>query len=426
MKTILLSLAFLMPVAFAADGWETDMAAAKKKAADEGKGLLIEFTGSDWCPPCKYLKKSLVKEEFLTAAQKSFVLVELDYPRQKQLSPELTAQNKKAAEDYGITGYPTVVFADAEGRPVHAFVGGRDLQEVLAEVGRAEQKKAEVEPSVKALGKLEGREHYDALAKIVDVVPVKYLPAFYPDVVEGIKTASDDPAGLKVKLLGQKQGVEMDAFLRQALRDTRGDRKKYIEHIQTYLEEHEDLVPPVRQKAMITQARFFYGLQQLDEAITTLDAALALDPETEEARQQAPMLDYWKTNKDTIALTMTQRMALRKYESSLDREQKSDPGAYARAMDQYLTDHKDLTPDTRNAIMQDLFFALIADDRFDEGLARIQQEIDGMPKDANGEKATKTLGLMKQNAVENRDEFAKSIKQYWEQRYKAISGAQTP
>lgn len=426
LRLFLAASALVMPAAFAADVWETDMDAAKKKAAAEDKGLLIEFTGSDWCPPCKYLKKSLVKEEFLNAAQKSFVLVELDYPRRKALSPDQTEHNKKYAAEYGITGYPTVIFADAQGRPVHAFVGGRDLKEVLSEVGKAEQKKAAVEPSVQALDKLEGKERYEALTTIANTVPVNYLPAFYPEVVEGITKAADDPAGLKTRLLGREQGEKLDAFLRESLRDVRGDREAYIEGIETYLKEHKDLVPSVRQKAMITQARFFYGLQRLDEAIATLDAAIALAPDTEEARREAPSLDHWKTNKDSIALTMSQRNAFRKYESSLGNEQKSSPAAYARALEQYLQDDKDLTPDTRIAIMQDLFFAMVADDRFDEGIARIQQEIDGMPKDALGEKATRTLELMKQNSGEGKDEFVKSIKQYWEQRSKAISAAQAP
>ena len=34
---------------FAAEGWITDMDAAKKQAAEQKKDLMIEFTGSDWC-----------------------------------------------------------------------------------------------------------------------------------------------------------------------------------------------------------------------------------------------------------------------------------------------------------------------------------------------------------------------------------------
>ena len=32
-----------------AEGWITDYEAAKKQAAKEGKDILMDFTGSDWC-----------------------------------------------------------------------------------------------------------------------------------------------------------------------------------------------------------------------------------------------------------------------------------------------------------------------------------------------------------------------------------------
>ena len=39
-----------------AEGWITDYEAAKKQAAKEGKDILMDFTGSDWCGWCIKLK----------------------------------------------------------------------------------------------------------------------------------------------------------------------------------------------------------------------------------------------------------------------------------------------------------------------------------------------------------------------------------
>ncbi|SVD37720.1 uncharacterized protein METZ01_LOCUS390574, partial [marine metagenome] len=39
--------------AVAEEGWLVDFAKAKAQSAKEGKPILMEFTGSDWCPPCK-------------------------------------------------------------------------------------------------------------------------------------------------------------------------------------------------------------------------------------------------------------------------------------------------------------------------------------------------------------------------------------
>ena len=40
-----------MAPCLAAEGWLTDMDAARKEAAEQEKNLMIEFTGSDWCAP---------------------------------------------------------------------------------------------------------------------------------------------------------------------------------------------------------------------------------------------------------------------------------------------------------------------------------------------------------------------------------------
>lgn len=59
---------------FAAEGWITDMDAAKKQAAEQKKDLMIEFTGSDWCPPCMQLRANVFskpdfQKEALSAAE---------------------------------------------------------------------------------------------------------------------------------------------------------------------------------------------------------------------------------------------------------------------------------------------------------------------------------------------------------------------
>jgi protein disulfide-isomerase len=75
--------------------WLTNFEEAKKVALKEGKPLLLEFTGSDWCPPCKALHKEIFStDEFAKEASAKYVLVELDYPTpKKQQAPELKAQN---------------------------------------------------------------------------------------------------------------------------------------------------------------------------------------------------------------------------------------------------------------------------------------------------------------------------------------------
>jgi len=102
--------------ASASEGWMTDFEAAKVKAKAENKALLLNFTGSDWCSPCIVLKQEVFsKPAFKEYAAAELVLVELDFPRGKQQSDELQAQNEKLSTLYGVLGSPTLLVLSSEG-----------------------------------------------------------------------------------------------------------------------------------------------------------------------------------------------------------------------------------------------------------------------------------------------------------------------
>jgi thioredoxin-related protein len=103
----------------AGDLWVSDFEKAKQTATAEGKDLLIDFTGSDWCSWCIKLRKEVFDlDAFKAAGPKNFVLVELDFPQNKsKLSKETQEQNAKLQRQFGIQGFPSIVLADAQGRP---------------------------------------------------------------------------------------------------------------------------------------------------------------------------------------------------------------------------------------------------------------------------------------------------------------------
>ena len=126
MKILKLSIAaallgLLSPVLHAADGWRTDIAAAVRDANREGKHVLVEFTGSDWCPPCKFMAKNVFsKKSFISAASEDYILVKLDFP---QSDPALAEKNSKWSDLFKVQGYPTVVLLNPEGREIDRIVG---------------------------------------------------------------------------------------------------------------------------------------------------------------------------------------------------------------------------------------------------------------------------------------------------------------
>ena len=100
-----------------AASWLTDIKAAQDQARSQNKLILVNFTGSDWCPWCIRLKNEVFsKLEFASFADENLVLLEVDFPRQKPMSPEVKKANGKLADHYKVGGYPSVHVLDADGQ----------------------------------------------------------------------------------------------------------------------------------------------------------------------------------------------------------------------------------------------------------------------------------------------------------------------
>jgi len=104
----------------AANLWMTDYPAALKKASKENKLVLLDFTGSDWCPWCMKLDQELFsKKAFKDYAETNLVLVLVDFPQGKKMleqSDALKKQNQELQSKFKIEGYPTMVLLDANGK----------------------------------------------------------------------------------------------------------------------------------------------------------------------------------------------------------------------------------------------------------------------------------------------------------------------
>jgi thioredoxin-related protein len=104
--------------------WLTDLPKALDRAKAEKKAVLMDFTGSDWCGWCKRFNKEVFSAaEFKEYAAKNLVLVEVDFPNQKKLGPELKKANEGLKSKYNVSGFPTLVVLNGEGREIGRQVG---------------------------------------------------------------------------------------------------------------------------------------------------------------------------------------------------------------------------------------------------------------------------------------------------------------
>lgn len=105
----------------AAEGWNTDYQAALAQAKKENKKVMLNFTGSTWCPPCmKLAKDTFSKPEFKEFAEANLALVDLDFPVNQM---QASAQNKELAQQYEIRGFPTLILLDSHGKEITRHVG---------------------------------------------------------------------------------------------------------------------------------------------------------------------------------------------------------------------------------------------------------------------------------------------------------------
>ncbi len=107
--------------AVAANGadWVTDFEAAKARAAEENRHMLLNFSGSDWCGWCIRLDKEVFEHDaFKEYAANNLVTVVLDFPRKTQLPANLRKQNEALMKQYGVRGFPTIILLDPQGNKV--------------------------------------------------------------------------------------------------------------------------------------------------------------------------------------------------------------------------------------------------------------------------------------------------------------------
>ena len=272
--------------------WTQDFAAAKARAKAEHKDLLVDFTGSDWCGWCIRLEKEVFSHaEFQQEAPKHFVLVKLDYPRDKSiLTEEIVAQNEKLQTEYSIQGFPTILLMDHDGR-VYGQTGYQEggpgpYNEMLAKKRKdGEGFKAALEAAAKKQGIDRAQALDDALAELDEELVDNYHAAILEEIVA---LDADGKAGLKEKY-GERlakieqarmldaAGQKLNKLIADDMRAGKGEEA---------LQKLDQVIAKPANPVEKQMAMFFKGMVVMDvkadakAAIAVLEAARKLDPKS--------------------------------------------------------------------------------------------------------------------------------------------------
>ena len=121
--SLILAALFALPVAAETpQGWTDNFQSALAQAQAEGKHVLVDFTGSNWCGWCIKLDKEVFSTPvFKSYAAKNWVLVYIDFPRQGRdgyYEVRDSGQNDSLKNKYQIRGFPSILLLDAEGNKI--------------------------------------------------------------------------------------------------------------------------------------------------------------------------------------------------------------------------------------------------------------------------------------------------------------------
>jgi len=203
------SLSLVAP-SLASEGWVADFDEAVKLAKAEKKDLFVDFTGSDWCGWCKKLDAEVfAKEEFLTGAKKSFVLVALDYPRAEAVKAKVPnpERNKQLSEKYEIQGFPTLLLMTAEG-------------EVFGQMGYMPGGPAAFVPEMEKIVATGKKDLADAKAKVAEYEAATgdARMAAWDKLAEALESLSSESVAAKLYVATVRSALEFD-------KDNKGGRK---------------------------------------------------------------------------------------------------------------------------------------------------------------------------------------------------------
>ncbi len=286
--------------AIAAEAWETDLEAGLKAAKAKNRPVLVEFTGSDWCPPCKMLKKvNLNTPEFEKfAAENELVLVELDYPKAPGVIPkELMDKRVAIMQKYSVDGFPTVLIMNAEGETFARIVSfRREVSEYLKLLKDGIDAKVQLEKDVAAASKLNGDAKASALNEALKKLP-KTEHGFHKSLIGEIsKLDTNDTFGYGKKL----KEVEMMAAQVKAFEDlatkyrgkiAKADVEAYRNDINKKLE-NKELLPPIRQGYYKVISDLYAIDGDLNKTAEYLKKAIDVCPNTKEGKKMQGWYDH--------------------------------------------------------------------------------------------------------------------------------------
>lgn len=201
--------------------WVRNIDEGLKLAREQKKDVLINFTGHGWCHYCTLLDEEIFSKPEFAAAQKDFILVELDYPSAEDYPEGLQELYQGWKKKYLITGNPIVVLTDESGTP-YAYTGYIPKigpKGYLRHLSYYAARKKVRDRYLAAAQQQTGLERAQSLHRAITAVSPNLgslkeretdaLIVFYSNIIDEIcKLDSEDKAGLRMIYKSRQQKLD--------------------------------------------------------------------------------------------------------------------------------------------------------------------------------------------------------------------------
>lgn len=279
--------------------WHEDYADAKVHATSEGRDLLLEFTGTDWCHWCTRLNEEVFKTDaFREYASDNLVLVRLDYPRQLPQSQEIKTQNEALQKAFEVSTFPTIILADAQGRPYattgYQRGGSKPYIEHLTELKQIRIVRDEHFAAADGAHGLERAGHLHEAMKAVG--PRLALKHYEATVEEIMALDAVNAAGLRAHYEGLFAANDHRSTIRELLRNRRTDPEGTINRIdRLIIDERSRMNSETLQVALGEKARIqMFILGDGVSGEVTAITAIAIDPKSKAAADIQSRIDSYR------------------------------------------------------------------------------------------------------------------------------------
>lgn len=340
MKKLTFALLFVLTIAgvsaaSAVDYFHTDWETARKAARKQDKPLYVHFT-TDWCTWCRKIEDDVYRDKEGKAALKPFVPVSLDCTQRGKSGKELkqARENIELMKQWGGGGYPFLVQVTADGTVFNSWSGYQPLpqfkQELKGALGalkdfRAFEEKAKSADRDSYEFNLQAMKVYSGVQKHGQALKAaKRVLQLDPDNKQGNAARAAMTRFESLQALGKQSQLQdalkqvqkydpenkkglweksASAYALTTLRNARSTSpdqrkksfKRSIDVLQDLTEQDFELNQPQRN-------HYFLGILyaqagQQNEAVKTLQEAVAIDPDSREAKFIKETISRLKKNR---------------------------------------------------------------------------------------------------------------------------------